>query len=157
MCLVIDTCCIASLLNPHDRNHDQFTPVLAWIASGKGRMIYGGTKYARELRTLARYTPAIAEFTRSGRVVKLEDAQVDAVARRVRQLVNDRRMDDEHLIAIMIVSGCRVICTNDNRAIRYLKMRNLYAHHKRKRPRIYRSLRNAHLCSDANLIPACRR
>ncbi len=152
MCLVIDTCCIAKVFDHGNKQHPNYAPVLEWVSNGNGRMIYGGTKYAIELRELPRYVPVISELERSGRVVVLSRAHVDAIADALKAEITDPDFNDEHLIAIVIVSRCRVVCTDDKVAIFYLKRRQFYSCHGLKRPKIYQSSRNKRLCCDENVL-----
>ena len=66
MCLVIDPGCIPKVFDPMNREHTRFIPVWKWINNGKGRMIYGGTKYLKELSHLSKYLPLIVESAGEG-------------------------------------------------------------------------------------------
>lgn len=157
MCLVIDACCLPKVLNPHDEEHAHFQAVCEWIFKGDGRMIYGGTKYRRELRRLQKYLKVVSELNRKGRVIEVADERVDALETLIRTTLPDKQFNDEHLVAIAIASRCCVICTNDGDAIRYLKRSELYSPHRMRRPRIYSSERNADLCCRDNVTQICRR
>ena len=43
----------------------------------------------------------------------------------VEKAIADKDCDDHHIIAIVRISGCRLICSNDKRADRYIKDRRL--------------------------------
>jgi hypothetical protein len=152
MCLVIDACCIAKVFDRGNRQHLNYAPVLEWVSNGNGCMIYGGTKYGIQLRGLPRYLGIIAELQRRGRAIVLPQAHVDAIADTLRAGITDPDFNDEHLIAIVIVSRCRVVCTEDKVAIVYLKRRQFYSCHGMKRPKIYQSSRNRNLCCDENVV-----
>ena len=49
MCVIVDTNCLASVFERKSEKHPQFAPVLEWIIFGKGKLIYGGSKYIGEL------------------------------------------------------------------------------------------------------------
>lgn len=119
-------------------------------------MVYGGAKYARELRRLSRYMRLMGELSRKGRLVEVCGARVDAVAREVRDEVCDAGFNDEHLVAIVVVSGCRVVCTNDKGAIPFLKRQALYSKRQRRRPKIYTSERHRGLCCGRLVTAACK-
>jgi hypothetical protein len=150
MCLVIDACCIPKVFDRGNQQHPNYAPVLEWVSNGNGRMIYGGTKYANELRKLQTYLGVIAELRRAGRTVELPKDKVDAIANRLKAEVNDAAFNDEHLIAIVIASRCCVVCTEDRAAISYLKQPHFYSCHGMKKPKIYRSTRNENLCCNKN-------
>jgi len=152
MCLVIDACCIPKVFNRENRHHQNFAPVLEWVSNGNGCMIYGGTKYFVELQQLPKYLGIIGELQRKGRAIELPRTRVDAIAATLKVEVTDADFNDEHLVAIVIVSRCRVVCTEDKLAIPYLKRREFYCCHGMKTPKIYRSSRNQNLCCAGNVV-----
>ncbi len=152
MCLVIDACCIPKVFDGGNKHHHNFAPVLEWVTNGNGRMIYGGTKYATELQALGKYLKVIVELKKSGRAVQMPNADVDAIAATLKVQITDPAFNDEHLIAIVIVSRCRVVCTVDKVAIIYLKQPQFYSCHRMKKPKIYQSIKNKNLCCDKNVV-----
>lgn len=161
MCVVIDSCSISRVFDQSNKEHHDFVPILKWISApskgNKGRMVYGGSTYQQELEGAGHeYVRMVNELSRAGRVVKLDDAEVDRIERALKKQVNDQRCDDQHLIAIVIVSRCAIVCTNDTRAFPYLKRNDLYRPHGLTRPRIYRRKTNRDLCSPSNIIGRCR-
>src|SRR5436305_1719580 len=121
MCLVVDTCCLSNVFSEKDKKHLPFQPVLDWIRYGKGRMIYGGTKYNAELGKNNRVLGIVAELSRQRRTVRLPNEKVDSIANALKVDFPEAEFDDEHLAALVIASRCRVVCTNDKVAIRYLR------------------------------------
>ncbi len=152
MCLVIDPGCIPKVFDPMNREHTRFIPVWKWINNGKGRMIYGGTKYLKELSHLSKYLPLIVELSRRGRLTIVSHRKVDQIGAEIEQKVNNPDLDDEHLIAIVIVSRCMVICTDDLRAIPYIKRKDLYSDYHVKRPKIYCKPQHSTLCCNRHVI-----
>jgi hypothetical protein len=152
VCVVIDACCLVKVFDPENREHGQFAPIWEWISRGRGRMIYGGTKYLAELSRVRKVLPIVNELQRKGRVKVMSGAGVDTVAAKIKQKVGDGTFDDEHLVAIVIVSRCRVVCTDDESAMPYLKRPKLFADYGMKRPKIYNRSTHEHLCCDENLI-----
>jgi hypothetical protein len=157
MCLIIDTCCLAKVFDRTNHQHGDFAPVLEWITEGTGRIIYGGSKYKTELEKATRFLGIIAELKQKGRAIQVPQQSADAIAEKLRNQINDSNFDDEHLVALVIVSRCRVVCTNDNAAISYLKLPTCYSDYAVKRPKIYRSKRNGNLCRDKYVAEICRR
>ena len=80
-----------------------------------------------ELRQAKAYYGVMAELSRKGRVKKVRDDIVDREYTLVEALLQRSKCDDCHLIAIIRVSGCRLICSNDHRADEYLKNPRCYA------------------------------
>jgi hypothetical protein len=155
MCIVIDASALAAVFNADDAGHDNFSPVMEWVTRGRGKVVYGGTTYMRELRAVRSLLELFLELTRQRRVVRIEDAEVDAHERRIVALVRDRRFDDPHLAAIVCVARCALICTRDNRAFGFLKRRDLYSEVRCDVPRLYTSKRNRDLLCDQHIVGRC--
>ena len=126
MCVIIDTNCLASVFERTSEKHDQFAPVLAWILSGKGKLIFGGSKYIEELRKTPKYLRIINIFKDFGKVVQVDKMKVDTEQERIEAIITDKDFDDPHLPAIVIVSKCKVICSGDTRSIRFVTQPHLY-------------------------------
>ncbi len=157
MCLVIDTCCLSRVLNQDNREHHHFVPIFDWLINGDGSLIYGGTKYNAELRRAdGRILEVLKNLERRRHMLKLDDSKVDAVALTFKARVTDRRFNDEHLASLVIVSGCRIVCTKDDIAIFHLKRPELFSPYNRKRPKIYSSNANRKLCCGQNIVGLCR-
>lgn len=151
MCLIIDACVIPKVFGRKDFD---FLPVINWIIDGPGKMIVGGSKYNEELSKLRRYTRFIAELSRMRKIVVIERSLVDATEERIRAIEPNRGFDDSHIVALVEESGCKVVCSDDCRADKYLKDRRFYI--KSKRPLIYRSAKHKGLLCRDNIIPICR-
>jgi len=158
MCLVIDADCLASVFKVKDKRHPLFKPVLDWISNGKGRMIYGGTKYNTELTKVTEVLPIVGELSRRRKTVRLSNALVDPIASALKARVLDPKFNDEHLAALVIASRCCVVCTDDNVAISYLRRPALFADYAGViRPSIYRGRKNHNkLCCDKHVVEICR-
>jgi hypothetical protein len=158
MCLVIDANCFGRVFDSSNKEHLSFIAVWNWINDGRGRMIYGGTKYCTELGAASRFLPIVAELERKGKTVHLGNVEVDTVATALKQRITDQDFDDEHLVALVIVSRCRVVCTKDTIAISYLRRNDVFAKHPGvTRPSIFRGHRkHAKLCCDKHIVGACR-
>src|SRR5262249_22623217 len=74
--------------------------------------------------------------------VVLDHAAVDEAELRVQAAETSPDFDDAHLVAIFDVSGCRLLCSSDSRADRFLKDPALYKRH--TPPRIYRRADHKH-------------
>jgi hypothetical protein len=135
MCIIIDICTLADVFEKDSVNHVEFAPVLRWISCGKGKLLYGGTKYKKELiRT--KYVRTFLELRKSGKAVALDDNEVDQQHAIVRGKKESKRYNDPHLVAIVIVSQCRVVCTKDTGAMKFLREKAFYPKNIR-RPKIY--------------------
>ena len=57
--------------------------------------------------------------------------------------------------SIVIASKCNLICTNDKESYPFLKNSSIYPKGISK-PKIYRSIRNASLINDHNIVEFCK-
>lgn len=156
MCVIVDTNCIPIVFNTKAADHARFAKVYTWITKKQGRIVYGGTKYANELRPMRTYLILFLEYEKAGKVVRLNDSEVDAFAAAAKSAIKSKKFNDEHLVGIVATSGCRVICTDDDKAVPFLTDKTLYKK-PRKPPKIYSQAIHGHLCCDNHLIAACRR
>lgn len=156
MCIIIDTCVIHCVFGEKSKNHANFEAVLTWLRDRDGKMIYGGNKYKKELKSsIGKYRKLFSQLLKSGKIIQLNDANVDSIQKDIENLETNKDFDDPHLIAIIIESGCKILCTNDKRAIKFLKKPHLYPR-PGMRPSIYTSKRNKSLVTDTrNIVPIC--
>jgi hypothetical protein len=151
MCIVIDASAFATVFNPANNKHPSFKPVRDWILDGDGKAVYGGTKYKRELARASSYRRLFLELVKSGKAVEIDGQQIDRVEHKVVQRTQHKNFNDAHIIAIFIVSHCRLFCSADGRADRFVKDASIYPK-KHKRPKIYRGLVHSHLLCDTNIV-----
>lgn len=158
MCLVIDADCFSRVFDKTNKEHLQFKPIWEWINDGKGRMIYGGTKYGTQLRTSRKFLPIVTELEKKGKTVRIPDSVVDDLATAIKGKITDANFDDEHLVALVVASRCRVVCTKDTGAISFLRRNDVFADYAGvSRPSIYRGHRtHTKLCSNAHIVAICR-
>jgi hypothetical protein len=109
-----------------------------------GGLIYGGEKYAKEVDfTSPTYLPLLVELERKGRMREICGHCVNRVSADLkRKIPDDPDFDDEHILALVIISKCRVVCTEEKRGLPFLKRSDLYPKGSRP-PKIYGSKRNA--------------
>ena len=156
MCIIIDTCCLALVFNSKTKGHDDFKPVRDWIVDGDGKMVYGGTKYKRELAKAHRYRRLVIEFKRAKLAIELDSLPVDNAEKQVTIKTCDTSFNDQHLVAIVIVSKCRLLCTCEKSALPFIKDASLYPRGV-KRPKIYSGKQNTRLLTDRNIAGICRK
>ena len=126
MCIIIDTNTFASVFNEQCREHKKFVPVYKWIRFGKGRVVYGGTTYKNELRQAPRYWGVFIELRKQGKAQPVDDDKVDQRQAELEAMVHRKDFDDAHIIAIVTVSGCRLVCSDDMRAYPFIQDKSLY-------------------------------
>ncbi len=155
MCIIIDINAFASVFQSNSADHNDFRPVLEWICKGKGKIVFGGTKYKEELKSAYKYLRIFRQFDAARKLVKIDDQSVDNEQARLESIIEHSDYDDYHIIAIIIVSGCKLICSKDSRAYPYFKNRTLYPK-KFERPRIYSNSSNANLLCDRLIADCCK-
>jgi len=136
MCIVIDLNRIPSVLNPDVSDHSEFEPILDWIDRRNARIVYGGTKYKAELQRMPKYLGVLSERKRAGQVYEVDDQNVDGVEQQIKGITQGTHFNDQAIVAIVIVSNCRFICSSDQEAHPFFKSKDLYPPHF-KRPIIY--------------------
>ncbi|MBF0337359.1 MAG: hypothetical protein HQL05_05960 [Nitrospirae bacterium] len=134
--------------------HHEFEPVFEWITRGKGKIVYGGSTYAKELEEMKTRRNVLKSFDKARKIVYINDVTVDDKEEEYKAHVNNRDFDDPHIVAIIAVSGVKLVCTNDDRSIPFLKNKKFYP--KGKSPKIYTSKKNANLLCDNNIAKCCK-
>ena len=155
MCLIVDSCVISKVFNVKNEGHNCYKPVFDWLLLGSGRLVVGGTTYSKELLRLKKYIPIIAELSKVNKKIPLDKKSVDKIENMIIKQKKHRDFDDAHLVAMVIESKCMVVCTDDTRANRHLKDRNLYPNGVDK-PCLYTSERNKGLLSS-KYLPRCHK
>lgn len=162
MCIVIDTNCFTSVFVTESDNHPEFEPVYEWLTNGRGKLVYGGSSYKKELKLARKFIPIFTEFARRNKLVRVSDQKVDEWEEQVKKklesngkdYVNDERYNDSHLVAIFSVSGCRLLCSTDKKSFPFINDKQYYIKD-RKPPSFYTAKRNAKLLCDQYIGPCC--
>jgi predicted nucleic acid-binding protein len=155
MCIIIDTNVFGDVFNKESKSHLEFEPVINWILYGKGKIVYGGAKYKNELRRAKKYLKILVEFEKMNKVVRVDDEKIDDREKEIKKTNRHRDFNDEHIIAIVIVSGCVLVCTKDSSAVPFIKDPSFYPK-SCKKPKIYSGKRNKNLLADCNIAPICK-
>jgi predicted nucleic acid-binding protein len=155
MCIVIDVNVISALFNNKNNDHPRFVPLLEWLVAGKGKMVYGGTKYKKELRLLSSYFGLILELGRAGKVIEVDQAKVDQFQISIEQDNSNINFNDPHIVAIVAISKCKLVCSCDQNSFQFIKDRRLYPPNVCP-PKIYCSYRNRNLLNDNNIAEICK-
>lgn len=154
MCIIIDTNTFNSVFDLTANNHQDFKPVFDWIISGDGKVVYGGTKYTQELVKAEKFRKLFIQLKNARKVVIIQEAKVDQYQATLEEALQHRNFDDPHLIAIAYISKCKLICSLDKRAYRFLNRKEFYPNNS-PRPKIYSSRKNINLLSKENIAPIC--
>lgn len=157
MCIVIDINTFHAVFNTESDSHKLYQPVMQWVISGKGKIVCGGSGYFRELAKLKKFTRLFNQLKTAGKVVFADDVKIDAKEAELKLLCDDNDFDDPHIVALLIVSGCRLICTEDSRSYPYLKKKEWFPKGA-VLPKIYcakSTKRAGKLLADKNIAEIC--
>ena len=77
MCILIDTCRISKVFNYKNVEHYRFEPVKDYIIYGIGKMVYGGSKYKRELFAIKNIGGLLKELKIVRKIIELCDEDID--------------------------------------------------------------------------------
>lgn len=152
MCLIVDTNCLSAVFDKDAVNHNEFEPVIEWIYNGRGKIVYGGTKYLGELN---KYLAIYLQLRKAGKAEYVDCNLVDAEEIVVSNMIQHNNFDDQHLVALLRVSGCKIICSLDQRAYPYFRHR-LFFTPAARRPKIYSSSGNSDLLCPENIADICK-
>ncbi len=144
MYIVIDVNTLSFVFNPENKRHEEFKPVFTWILKCKGKMVYGGTTYNKEISKSKKFRRLILELKKATKAIPVDDNAVDEKEKSIEKKLVHRDFNDAHIIAIVIVSMCNLICSGDKKSYRFLRKKELYPKHF-KRPKIYSGRGNEHL------------
>ena len=155
MLIIIDTNIVDCVFDTKHSRHSNFEPVNKCITNINypGIMVYGGSKFIRELggRLDKKYKKLLIQLRNVGSLRELDKALIDKTEKDLKKIEPCKGFDDEHIIACVIVSGSKLVITDDKRADKYIKDENNQFYHSPKmKPKIYR-YREKHL----NLLKDC--
>ena len=94
-----------------------------WLGSRKGRLVVGG-RLLEELRGNRGFREWFQQNELSGRLVQISGEEVDRRERGIRQ-TNLCASNDEHVLALAIASGARLLYTNDDLLMDDFRNRNI--------------------------------
>lgn len=148
--IIIDTNVFDVFFNPSTEEQKQkYYPVSNCVSKCSGVIFYGGTTFTKEIGTKIQKKSAgfLVEAINKGKIKILPKEEVDKQEKRIKKIEPSPDFDDAHIIACAIVGKCKVICTDDSRADKFIKRKELYPE-KFKRPSIYRNQSHKHLLND---------
>lgn len=155
MCIVIDPPVFISLLKIDDAEHEKFKPVFDWVVNGSGKFVTGGSKYKNELKKMSSILVILAELKKKGKIVSIDDGTVDFEVDVVKGIEPAKNFDDPHLVALIRLTNCKLVCTRDIRALPYLRSGKFYSSLS-QRPKIYTRKKNTGLLCSKNIAKCCR-
>jgi hypothetical protein len=118
MCIIVDANAAHDLKNQTADGK----PVLSWLLRGRGGLVAGG-RLTSELVS-AGLGETLATLARAGRFSRVPDDQVDRAEAFLQEL-GLCRSNDLHVLAVAVVSKCRLIYTKDRALHRDAKNRSV--------------------------------
>ena len=143
--IIIDVNVLPSVFSKNSVEHDEFRHVKEWIEACKGKLVYGGSKYRRELAKLeSSYIGILKELDNKRKIDEVPDTEVDLRQKEIDDICHTKSFNDSHILAIVIVSHCELVCTKDFKSIPFLNKREFYPKHIRT-PKFYTKAKNRNL------------
>jgi hypothetical protein len=142
MCIIVDASATRDLAEPTDDGK----PVLNWLLKGKGGLIIGGY-LSTELERSSRLRATFVVLNQAGRLRRLADDKVRQVAEQIK-LRDICCSNDCHVVAVAIISGCRLIFSRDKDLGKDLKNREIV----NPAAAIYKSKDHKHLLTECECI-----
>jgi predicted nucleic acid-binding protein len=137
MCIIVDANVARHLSAPTDDGE----PILKWLLRGKGGLVVGGHLKKELARSGLR--AILVVLNQAGRLHTLDDDRVMAASKQI----SDKGIccsNDCHVIAVAIVSGCRLIFTKDQDLHKDAKNTNIL----RPAASIYQTKEHRHLLTE---------
>lgn len=141
MCMIIDANTISSVFSGSNNKHAFFSPLLRWFLYGRAKICLGGKLRTVEQKKLIAYQSLFKELSRFNKVHTFDDSLVNEKEHEITMIESDPDFDDPHIIALIIVSGAKVLCSDDSRSFRFVRKIKEYDSRSVK-PKIYTSIRN---------------
>lgn len=160
MCIVIDICALSPVFNKNDQKHCKFKPVLEWIVKGKGQIVYGGSTYKSELSKFGDdYIKFLTTLKKFGKLKEIDDNKVKLAEKKIKAKAEENgiKFNDHHIVAIIVVSKCLLVCTTNTNHVKFIREPKFYPKNV-ERPRIYSnsSKRNKDLLVDKYIADICK-
>lgn len=150
MSIVVDPPAFVPMFKSSDSEYLKFSPVRDWVTKGPGKFVMGGTQYKTELLAVKSILSLLNELEKRGKIIRQSDSDVDADVLRVKAIEPAKDFDDPHIVALIRVSGCKLICIRDPRAHKFLRASYLYDS-PRDRPKLYTREKNVGLLCLLNI------
>lgn len=149
--MIVDANVFSMLFCIKNERHEKYAKLLEWILYGRAKMVYGG--YLRkEYHQMHKFINLLLELKKINKFHSLSDAEntrIEEETERIRQEIKDADFDDPHIIALVIISKARIVCSEDQRFFKFLKRKEVYPKHVAV-PKIYTAL-SAHEPQDSLL------
>ncbi len=147
MCIVVDANVFSEVLKNDPKS--SFKSVSDWIYHGTGKFVIGGTKYQNEIGFNEHESKInqLLQLKKASKLVLIADDKVDKEENGLKAKL-DKNCDDHHIIALLQVSGCKLLASKDQRSFSYIQ--------KNTKAKIYSSEKNSDLLIPSNIAKCCK-
>jgi hypothetical protein len=114
MCVVVDADTFTYFSNPHSSRHGEFQPIIKWVRDSNCKYVYGGTTYTNQLNKHKDFRDFLKTMWQAGKTVDIGRQKVDQTERVIRQTITGPGYNDHHIVAIVLISRCKVVCSLDS-------------------------------------------
>lgn len=144
MTIVVDVNSFPCVFDPANELHAEFSPVGEWIHRREGFLLYGGKTFKDELIKSHHRARLVRLMKDAGMAIEIREDLVDAAEAKVKTALAETTCDDPHVIALLMVSRCPLLCSQDKRSFPFVKDKSNYPKGTPK-VRIYTGIRNIKL------------
>lgn len=140
MCIIIDANCASkfAMADPESQ------PIAKWLMKRSSKIVIGGTKLKNEYSKLSKFAALAGQLAARGQVKSCDDEKTDALQAKI-ESENIISSDDPHIIAIAIISGARLLYSNDHALHADFGSTDII----KPKGRVYQNASHAHLLADA--------
>lgn len=110
MCVVFDTDTFGEV---SDNSNEDFEPLRNWISRERHTVIYGGSEYLRQLRKSGPFRRYLRGLEKTGQIHTLNGQVIDRTAVFLANRFISKNYNDHHIVAILLISGCKVVSSHD--------------------------------------------
>lgn len=163
MCILVDANLFSTITNSRSSDYSEYLPVLQWVENDRGKFVHGGSHYEKEIRKHHLFRQLLFQMEHKGKTILVSKTYVDETERYLVANYVGKDFDDHHILAILLVSNCILVCTKDSGLRKLMKTcylplslkairKNCKHLGKLKRPRIYRTSKNIGLLCDRYIV-----
>ncbi|MCD4828084.1 MAG: hypothetical protein K8R90_01465 [Candidatus Cloacimonetes bacterium] len=157
--VVVDTCSFSTVFKTTNKEHEKYSLIYAKIIDGSLSLIVGGSVFMENERMRAHINSLKADNDKMS-IIRIINEDVDKEQKEVEKRaeqngipLTDKKLNDQHIIALVICSWCQLVCARDKKQPEYLQNRVLYpVSYPQVLPRVYDENRHEELIACANLV-----
>lgn len=111
--------------------------------------------YLKELQGVSSVLSLLAELSRQRKIVRIDSVEVDREVSSVKAIISSKGFDDPHLVALVRITKCKLVCLRDRKAHKYILDKKLYSS-PIDVPKLYSRSSHTGLLKTKNISKCCR-